>query len=106
LALAVPLSRFPSRVGGGSAFYVRPLHTITMKTKTKYTIVWTVLFFLGTLFGYWVFGSIVRERHDMPQWGRLYFFLPFTPLMMAGLALLMSRFGWLPGTKSNDRNAA
>src|ERR1017187_858543 len=25
LALAVPLSRFTSRVGGGSAFYVRPL---------------------------------------------------------------------------------
>ena len=24
LALAVPLSRFTSRVGGGSAFYVRP----------------------------------------------------------------------------------
>src|ERR1035437_2422741 len=28
LALAVPLSRFTSRVGGGSAFYVRPLHTL------------------------------------------------------------------------------
>src|ERR1035437_10983251 len=26
LALAVPLSRFTSRVGGGSAFYVRLLH--------------------------------------------------------------------------------
>jgi len=25
LALAVPLSRFTSQVGGGSAFYVRPL---------------------------------------------------------------------------------
>jgi len=28
LALAVPLSRFTSRVGGGSAFFVRPLHTL------------------------------------------------------------------------------
>jgi hypothetical protein len=27
LALSVPLSRFTSRVGGGSAFYVRPHHT-------------------------------------------------------------------------------
>jgi len=27
LALSVPLSRFTSRVGGGSAFYVRPLDT-------------------------------------------------------------------------------
>jgi hypothetical protein len=32
LALAVPLSRFTSRVGGGSAFYVRGLRT-SLKTK-------------------------------------------------------------------------
>jgi hypothetical protein len=31
LALAVPLSRFPSRVGGGSAFFVRP-HKISGST--------------------------------------------------------------------------
>ena len=29
MALAVPLSRFTSRVGGGSAFYVRPLKRMT-----------------------------------------------------------------------------
>jgi S1-C subfamily serine protease len=34
LALSVPLSRFTSRVGGGSAFYVRPLHTL-MKIEHK-----------------------------------------------------------------------
>jgi len=35
LALSVPLSRFTSRVGGGSAFFVRPLHTTqNMKTTT------------------------------------------------------------------------
>ena len=28
MALAVPLSRFTSRVGGGSAFYVRPHYTL------------------------------------------------------------------------------
>src|ERR1035437_7862802 len=33
LALLVPLSRFTSRVGGGSAFYVRRLHHITRKDK-------------------------------------------------------------------------
>ena len=30
MALAVPLSRFTSRVGGGSAFFVRPLHITTI----------------------------------------------------------------------------
>jgi hypothetical protein len=34
LALAVPLSRFTSRVGGGSAFYVRPLRAMNDKTKS------------------------------------------------------------------------
>ena len=29
MALSVPLSRFTSRVGGGSAFYVRPLRDMT-----------------------------------------------------------------------------
>ena len=38
MALAVPLSRFASQVGGGSAFYVRPTHhkimmTIELKIK-------------------------------------------------------------------------
>jgi hypothetical protein len=33
LALAVPLSRFTPRVGGGSAFYVRLLAPHFMKTK-------------------------------------------------------------------------
>jgi hypothetical protein len=33
LALAVPLSRFTSRVGGGSAFYVRPLRTYEKITE-------------------------------------------------------------------------
>ena len=33
MALSVPLSRFTSRVGGGSAFFVRPLRTM-MSTKS------------------------------------------------------------------------
>ena len=31
MALAVPLSRFTSRVGGGSAFFVRPQHRTIMR---------------------------------------------------------------------------
>ena len=31
MALAVPLSRFTQRVGGGSAFFVRPLRTFMTK---------------------------------------------------------------------------
>jgi len=37
LALAVPLSRFTSRVGGGSAFYVRRHHT-SHTNKTQITM--------------------------------------------------------------------
>ena len=41
MALAVPLSRFTSRVGGGSAFFVRPLDTMKI-TKLKFCA-WLVL---------------------------------------------------------------
>ena len=37
MALAVPLSRFTSRVGGGSAFFVRPHHT-TMRRTLKFLL--------------------------------------------------------------------
>jgi hypothetical protein len=49
LALAVPLSRFTSRVGGGSAFFVRPLGHVTnnnnkqMKRYIKYIIIAAVV---------------------------------------------------------------
>ena len=35
MALSVPLSRFTSRVGGGSAFYVRPHYTFVNKRTMK-----------------------------------------------------------------------
>jgi PBP1b-binding outer membrane lipoprotein LpoB len=38
LALTVPLSRFTSRVGGGSAFYVRHQHTIMKFTLLVLTL--------------------------------------------------------------------
>ena len=54
MALSVPLSRFTSRVGGGSAFYVRPqlyvrfgVTHITMKKIAALLIVASSLFFAG-----------------------------------------------------------
>ena len=43
MALAVPLSRFTSRVGGGSAFYVRPhSHVMPISRRTK-SILWLIV---------------------------------------------------------------
>ena len=48
LALSVPLSRFTSRVGGGSAFYVRPLDTLhTMKKHISLLLVAVISLMLG-----------------------------------------------------------
>jgi hypothetical protein len=60
LALSVPLSRFTSRVGGGSALVVRPLHT-PMKLDTNRAAWWFVclvgsLLTAGGLFGVWLQG--------------------------------------------------
>ena len=38
MALSVPLSRFTSQVGGGSAFFVRPHASTKYNMKTKYMI--------------------------------------------------------------------
>jgi hypothetical protein len=47
LALAVPLSRFTSRVGGGSAFYVRRHSQHTMKEIL--TLIVTVIMIIAFL---------------------------------------------------------
>ncbi len=47
MALAVPLSRFTSRVGGGSAFFVRPIMRIVMSLLR---IVFGVLLGIGIMF--------------------------------------------------------
>jgi len=59
MALSVPLSRFTPRVGGGSAFFVRRLATMTLDTRhilAKFTLwfglfcVWlTLVTFLTTI---------------------------------------------------------
>jgi uncharacterized BrkB/YihY/UPF0761 family membrane protein len=80
-----------------------------MRAKTRcalFTILWMFAFFVCTLVAYLILGSLMRHRTDLPKWGLLYSFLPFTPLMMAGFALLMSCFEWLPGTQHDDHNAA
>ena len=49
MAALVPPSRFTSRVGGGSAFYVRQHYAPpNMKTKEK-TILWIAVVFLGAI---------------------------------------------------------
>ena len=42
MALSVPLSRFTSRVGGGSAFYVRRHRTVANMSTMKLTL-WAVV---------------------------------------------------------------
>jgi hypothetical protein len=49
LALSVPLSRFTSRVGGGSAFYVRPLaHAMKLSRPFWIVIVGAAMCLAGT----------------------------------------------------------
>ena len=41
MALSVPLSRFTSRVGGGSAFYVRRLMSASTKHEWLHDMLWS-----------------------------------------------------------------
>jgi hypothetical protein len=51
LALAVPLSRFTSQVGGGSAFYVRPLdHAMSKSIKKIFFVLVSVMALLVVAF--------------------------------------------------------
>jgi hypothetical protein len=60
LALAVPLSRFTSRVGGGSAFYVRPLgYFMTNKTPQQRGSRWIWL-----VVGCTIFGALMSVREE------------------------------------------
>ena len=53
MALSVPLSRFTSRVGGGSAFFVRH-HAHVMKKPTRsFLIAVPVVILVGVLFLIW-----------------------------------------------------
>ena len=53
LALSVPLSRFTPRVGGGSAFFVRPLRTSqTMRSLLRYSVVLVAVYLVAWTVSY------------------------------------------------------
>ena len=60
MALAVPLSRFTSRVGGGSAFFVRPRETLGICCESD----WQAEIFGGSVFGE------IGSRHFGPRTAR------------------------------------
>ena len=51
MAIAVPLSRFTSLVGGGSAFFVRPLAHMTFKKPSSEVAFATVLYIVFGAYG-------------------------------------------------------
>jgi hypothetical protein len=91
--LAVPLSRFPPRVGGGSAFYVRqpslntfPTNIIKPQMKTKWfkrfgwfylpvSVAGAVVCLLAIIFCLTVFTAVDRHSHSASD--TLYGVFPF-----------------------------
>src|SRR5450830_1662717 len=75
LALSVPLSRFTPRVGGGSAFFVRPLRHVS--TNIKYvTFVYLVLApsYLAALFDWqvaWISVAVPLQIY-FGRWERVF----------------------------------
>ena len=60
MALAVPLSRFTSRVGGGSAFFVRP----SMKSRTAFELIAVVAIILVVVV---ILVSGVKPQHTISR---------------------------------------
>ena len=60
MALSVPLSRFTSRVGGGSAFYVRRHHAMS-KTK-KISVVVGVVLVSGAVAAFLIWAFVLRPQ--------------------------------------------
>ena len=73
MALSVPLSRFTPRVGGGSAFFVRPQDiTLIMKTTTKtlIAVITTALIVVGcatTKTSKWEYRTRTTEKRMGPN---------------------------------------
>jgi hypothetical protein len=63
LALGVPLSRFTPRVGGGSAFYVRRLHTFMTKRTvgSVFCCLAVILYLARYVFAVWGGGHFSSE---------------------------------------------
>ena len=88
MALAVPLSRFTSRVGGGSAFFVRHHYTLMKNTITITSSVAGLLAFLFFVdITYWHVGlSMLQFRHHMEFVVALF----FVGLALSFLATLLA----------------
>ena len=109
MALSVPLSRFTSRVGGGSAFFVRRLRAVMLKNIFRLFMiaVWTFAsIMLGSiLLGgiYAVFSDDRRSPDDISLFG-----VPVILIIMVVfglLGLLPSIFGKLPGTRKRSADS-
>ena len=122
MALAVPLSRFTSPVGGGSAFFVRPLEHVIMKKlfpeyldRGQYFIrwlLWMVLVFIGIYSGLpvpplifmlfilrFVFMDIPRFRSiGRPPWYVVLLLIPLVNLYFQIVLLAEAPFYKLPTT--------
>ena len=88
MALAVPLSRFTSRVGGGSAFFVRRHHI--MKTVRP------ILFVILALLAGWVIGLYTTD-HYYEKWIRHY-------QMKKTMDGIGDRFAALNAVRAGDTN--
>jgi chromate transport protein ChrA len=108
LALAVPLSRFTSQVGGGSAFYVRRMSAMISQSRQSLpawlgVLVWLVTFVSPS--AYFVLLLLAERFHVSapPQaivWS-LFFLIPIVALVICGAVVwrltkkTLVRMGWL-----------
>ena len=78
MALAVPLSRFTPRVGGGSAFFVRRRHTI-MTTPKRHGLLTAFLIFKIVAFSatFCIYAitsdQIIAKAPNIPRWALMVF---------------------------------
>jgi hypothetical protein len=94
LALAVPLSRFTSQVGGGSAFYVRQHCTRAKMKIIKQAFIYAIVYELILVCLYFAFGHIQGSSYDHTNLiGGLVFYLHFPGIyLMASLHYLLDGY--------------
>ena len=71
MALSVPLSRFTSRVGGGSAFFVRRMKPLLKSVPLVRGAKWAALILLSAYVG--IYAILSAQGHYVPNmsWGGL-----------------------------------
>jgi hypothetical protein len=104
LALVVPLSRFTSRVGGGSAFFVRPHDTLmrlaliigaaiclVIGLQMTFVIFWYHIPFEFIPYLYTVVAFVplilLAPRSSTPKKRRLFTFLAVTEIVIIGMSV-------------------